>query len=140
MVLFRTWLYSSYLIQENKILPNITIAIGVLLILVGLIGYFATGGVSPTALIPSAIGLVITIAGALALSEGRRKHAMHAAVAIALLGFLGTVKGLAKLPILLANGVVERPAAVVSQSITAILCIILVGLGVRSFIAARRNR
>ena len=121
-------------------MPAITITIGILLILVGLIGYFATGGVSPTALIPSAIGLIISIAGFLALSEGRRKHAMHAAVAIALLGFLGTVGGLLKLPTLLSSGQVTRPAAVVSQSITAILCIILVGLGVRSFIAARRNR
>ena len=48
--------------------------------------------------------------------------------------------GLMGLPALLSGSEVERPAAVVSQSIMAILMAVFVGLCVRSFIAARRAR
>ena len=42
---------------------------------------------TPTALIPSGVGLVLVVLGAVA--EGRlRKHAMHAAAAVGVLGFL----------------------------------------------------
>lgn len=121
-------------------MPAVTSVIGIMLTLLGLIGYFATNRVSVTALIPAFFGVVLIGMGLLAMKEGMRKHAMHVAVALALLGFIGSVPGLLKLPTLLANGEVARPAAVVSQSIMAALCIILVILGVRSFIAARRQR
>lgn len=121
-------------------MAKLTILIGVLLIAVGLTGYYATGGVSVTALIPAFIGLVVAALGAIALKEGARKHALHAALAVALLGFLGTASALLKLPALVAGGEVERPAAVVSRVVTALLCALLIGLGVRSFVAARRGR
>jgi hypothetical protein len=34
---------------------------------------------------------------------------------------------------------VARPAAVAAQSLTAVLCLVFVGLAVRSFIQARRE-
>jgi fluoride ion exporter CrcB/FEX len=108
--------------------------------LLGLGGYFGTDRVSPTALIPAAFGLLLLIFGALARDEKRRKMAMHIAVTVGLLGFLGTVSGLLKLPTMLSGGVVERPAAVVSKSIMAVLMAIYVGMCVKSFIDARRRR
>ena len=117
-----------------------TIGFGVALILLGLGGYFGTGMVSLTALIPAAFGLLLVVFGALARDDKRRKMAMHIAVTVGLLGFLGTVSGLFQLPTLLSGGVVERPGAVVSKSIMAVLMAIYVGMCVKSFIDARRRR
>ncbi len=120
-------------------MPTITLALGVVLIILGLAGYFLTGGVSLTALIPAAFGLVIALAGLLARDEGKRKHAMHAAVAFALLGFLGSVRGVLQIGALLA-GTAARPAAVVSQTLMAVLTLGYIVMAVRSFIEARKRR
>ncbi len=121
-------------------MANTTIGFGIVLIVLGLGGYFGSDRVSLTALIPAAFGLLLVIFGALARDEKRRKMAMHIAVTIGLLGFLGTVSGLLQLPTLLSGGVVERPGAVVSKSIMAVLMAIYVGMCVKSFIDARRRR
>ena len=117
----------------------LTIALGVALIVVGLAGYFLTGAVSVTALIPAAFGLVLAVAGVLARDERRRQHAMHAAVAIALLGFLGSARGLLQIGRVF-DGTAARPAAVVAQAIMALLTLGYIVMAVRSFIAARASR
>ncbi len=48
-------------------MAKLTIVFGVLLIAVGITGYVMTGSAHPTALIPCWIGLVLVIAGALAI-------------------------------------------------------------------------
>jgi O-antigen/teichoic acid export membrane protein len=118
---------------------RITIGTGVLLILVGVVGYFATGRVSWTALIPAIPGLIFVVLGAVARAEKVRRHAMHVAAAVALLGFLGSAGGLLKLPHVIMGHPVERSGAVVSRSIMAIVCAVFVALCVRSFLLARRR-
>ena len=120
-------------------MPSITLALGVVLIVLGLAGYFLTGAVSLTALIPAAFGLVIALAGLLARDERKRKHAMHAAVVLALLGFLGSIRGLLGIGEVFA-GTAARPAAVVAQTIMAVLTLGYIVLAVRSFVQARRRR
>ena len=120
-------------------MAKLTIGFGLVLILIGVISYVATGGASVTALIPAFLGLPILLAGVLGLKENFRKHALHAALGLALLGLLGTLHGLTKLPALLSGGDVERPAAVVAQSLTAVLCVAFLALGIRSFMNARRK-
>ena len=117
-----------------------TIGFGVVLIVLGLGGYFGSNMVSPTALIPAAFGILLVIFGALARDDKRRKMAMHIAVTVGLLGFLGTVSGLVELPTLLSGGTVARPAAVISKSIMAALMAVYVAMCVKSFIDARRKR
>lgn len=120
-------------------MPKITVGTGLALILIGVVGFMNTG--AKTALIPAVMGLVIGLAGVIALvKEDLRKHAMHVAVLIGLVGFLMTAKALIKLPVLLSGGTVQRPAAVIAQSVTAILLGIFVGLCVQSFVNARRQR
>jgi len=121
-------------------LATTTIGFGVVLIILGLAGYFGSGMVSLTALIPAAFGLLLLIFGAMAKDDKRRKMAMHIAVVVGLLGFLGTLPGLLKLGALLSGGDVARPMAVVAQSIMAVLMAIYVAMCVKSFIDARRSR
>jgi fluoride ion exporter CrcB/FEX len=117
-----------------------TIGFGVVLVVLGVGGYFGTDRVSVTALIPAAFGLLLILFGALARDDKRRKMAMHIAVTVGLLGFLGTVSGLLDLPTLLSGGTVARPGAVISKSIMAALMAVYVALCIKSFIDARRRR
>ena len=117
-------------------MPSLTRTIGFLLILLGVVGYVATGGASITALIPAMVGAVFLILAMVARSAEARKHAMHAAVALALLGFLGTVPRIATA---VGAGDIRRPA-VIAQIVMALLLFVYVLFGVKSFIDARRGR
>jgi len=119
--------------------PSITIALGVALVVVGLAGYFLTGAVSLTALIPAGFGVLIALAGVVARDDRLRKHAMHAAVLVALLGFLGSIRGVLQIGDLF-NGTAARPAAVVAQTIMAVLTLGYIVMAVRSFVKARASR
>ena len=121
-------------------MASTTIAFGVVLIVLGVAGYFGSGAVSVTALIPAIFGVVLAPLGVVARNEAMRKHAMHGAVLVGLLGFLGSARGLLRLPALMSGGEVARPAAVIAQSVMAILMLLFVALCVRSFINARVRR
>lgn len=113
-------------------LPRTTIAIGVLLVLQGLGFYFVTETKSTTALIPAFFGLPIAVLGCVALKESLRKHAMHAAVALALLGLLAPIGRIA------SAGLKLSPAGV-SLVLMIVLCGGLLVLGIKSFVDARRR-
>lgn len=106
----------------------------------GVIGFVMTGGKSMTALIPSIFGTLVLVCGVVSLVRPAwRKHAMHGAVAVALLGFFGGIaRSGPKLPALLAGQPVEpSPIAIWMQFAFALICLVFVAAGVRSFIAAR---
>jgi uncharacterized membrane protein len=120
-------------------MPSTSIICGVLLILIGIAGYIngvVNDKASVTALIPAFIGVVIGLLGVLAgMKEGLRKHLMHAAVVVALLGFIATAGRLvSKISELSAS------PAVLSQALTAIVCLAFIILAIRSFASARRER
>ena len=119
-------------------MAKITIGLGLVLIVLGLGGYFGTDRESWTALIPVLFGLPLLILGLIALKERMRKGAMHVAVVIGLLGFAGTVRGLMKLPLFLTGGELDRPTVTAVKAAMAMVCFIFVVLCVRSFIKARR--
>lgn len=119
-------------------MPSTAIGCGLALILLGIAGYvwgMLDGKASVTALIPAFFGLVIALLGAFAgSSEKLRKHLMHAAMLVGLVGFLVPAFRL------LSNldGLKFSPA-VISQALMAIFCLIFVILGIQSFINARRS-
>ena len=120
-------------------MPRITIGFALAYIAIGLGGFFLTGAEHKTALIPAVIGAVLLVLGLLGNKENLRMHVMHAALLLGLLAFLGTARGLTKLPAAFA-GTAERPTAVYAQAATAVLSLVYLAFGVRSFIAARRAR
>ena len=120
-------------------MPSTSIISGALLILIGIIGYvfsIVDGNASLTALIPAAFGLLLVIFGFLAKSnENLRKHLMHAAVLVALLGFLIPA---GRLLSQMSN--IKVSLAVLSQVAMSLICLVFVILSVKSFVDARRNR
>lgn len=120
-------------------MPATTIALGAALTVLGIASYVLTNAVSVTALIPAAFGIVLIAIGVIAQNERLRMHAMHAAVLVALLGFVGSFRGLLGIGKVL-DGTAVRPAAIVAQTIMALLTLGYVILAVRSFVQARRRR
>lgn len=116
-------------------MASTTIVFGLLLIVLGFAGYFLTGTSSFTALIPAAFGLLLLVLGLMARAEAARKHAMHAAAAVALVGFAGALMSLLRTPAGVRSGV-----AMASQVAMVLLTGIFVVLCVKSFIDARRAR
>jgi len=122
-------------------MAKVTIATGIILMLLGIGFYIGVDGSSFTALIPAMFGLPILAFGLVARDEFKRKHAMHAAVLFGLLGFLGSFgMGFPKWRILFSGGEIPLPLAAWEQLAMAIICGIFVALCVQSFIAARKTR
>ena len=119
-----------------------SIVFGLLLIALGVGGfaYTSAGADKPpyTALIPSGFGAALLLLGLVALKDGLRKHAMHLAAMVGLVGFVGGAVMLV-LPLARGRGV-ERPFAYLCQAVMAALCLAFVGLCVNSFVQARRRR
>ncbi len=119
-------------------MPSTSIICGIILILIGIVGYvngISSGHASMTALIPAFFGIALTLLGFIAKAkDGLRKHLMHVAVLVALIGFIATaVRAVPKL------GEIASSPAVLAQTAMAVVCLAFVLLSIRSFIAARRG-
>jgi hypothetical protein len=121
----------------------VAIVFGLLLVLLGSVGYFAPdalgqndpGKTSPTALIPAGIGAVLVICGLVAsAAPNLRKHMMHLAAAAALIGALGGFMPLMR------GGMALEKASVRSGIAMIVLCGLFVVLCIRSFVLARIAR
>jgi hypothetical protein len=95
---------------------------------------------SITALIPAFLGVPFAALGLLGRDTRRLKLAMHAATAVAVLGFLGSARGLPGLLKMIGGQSVDRPAAAVVQAVTALICLLFLVLAFKSFADARRTR
>lgn len=117
-------------------MPALTRMVGFLLVLLGVIGYVATGAASITALIPAMVGAIFLILAMVARSPTSRRHTMHAAVALALISVIAMAPRVARA---LGAGDLMRPA-VLAQIAMLLILLGYVVMGVRSFVAARRAR
>ena len=119
---------------------TVTALLAAILVVLGVGLYLGSGRGSVTALIPAFFGVAFGLCAALATNAHRRKHAMHAAAMLALLGAGGSARGIPDVLKLLGGESVERPAAAWGQVAMMLLCLVFLVLAVRSFVAARRAR
>ena len=119
------------------------ILFGALLIVLGLVGYFAPTtlgevgpeGTSPTALIPAGVGAILLLCGLIVeFKPSTRKHVMHLAAAIGLIGAIGGIMPLQR------SKMDFSKASAVSGLLMIVLCAIFVILCIRSFVLARIAR
>ncbi len=97
--------------------------VGVALLVVGFVGYFASGMTSPTAFIPAFFGVAISVLGFYGRHDPHARGPLTLALGVALVGIIGSFEGLLSLPALLQGGAVERPAAVLARSAMAVILI-----------------
>jgi hypothetical protein len=123
-------------------MAKLTIAFGILLILLGITGFVATGSAHPTSLIPSGIGLFFVLFGIMANTENPKKRMlwMHISVTVALLVFLGMIPSAIDTIKLSRGAYFPHPIAIEEKGALALLSLIYVLFCVRSFISARRAR
>ena len=124
-------------------MAKITLVFAVLLIILGLVSYFETGSLHPTALIPTWFGVALGVFGFLAMSpsESRRKLFMHINVTIGLIGFLGAGgRAISSYGHARSEGIQPDKIALAAQGAMAGLLLVYVLMCVKSFIDARRNR
>ena len=128
-------------------MPSLSVMFGVVLTALGLVAYFnpeplgvgkdgtpATPG-HPSALSPVGVGAILIVAGLVALAApGARKHAMHLAAVVALLGTLGGL-----VPVILRKFAFEEVAVKIGLGM-AVLSAIFLALCVNSFVQARKAR
>ena len=117
-------------------MAKITIGLASALIILGLLSWILTGRSSATALIPSGFGMTLALAGAAAMVERYRKHALHFAAAISVLGIIGSLQR--ALPTTISGG--ELRVATASQLLMAALLACFLVLLIRSFILARSSK
>lgn len=120
-------------------MPFITILFALDLIITGIVGFVVTGKEHFTALIPSFIGTLLLVLGILAFSPKLRKHVMHGAATVAVIGFIATAGALGDLPKFLSGDLSElpKPAASISKLITNLLMVHFIVICVISFIEVR---
>ena len=115
-------------------ITKLSILVGSLLTVLGIVLYFSTGKASVTALIPSFLGIPILVCGVLAKDEKKRKTVAHIALTLALLGALaGFGRGLPKL----FGG--DAGGAIWGMLVMSGICTLYVIACIRSFIAARKS-
>ncbi len=124
-------------------MARLAIFFGLLLIAVGLVGYFQPDlfgaydqtKISPTALIPAFIGAGIALCGLLTVAmPNLRKHAMHVAALLGVFGFLGGFMPLRSSEFNMSK------ASAVSGALLSGICLVFIILCVKSFIDARKAR
>lgn len=99
------------------------------------------GKKSPTALIPAGVGLLLALCGMLALKESMRKHAMHGAATVGLLGAVaGAGKGGMDLGKFFSGDPSLNQRSFLFVWLMALICGVFVFLCVQSFRAARKQR
>jgi uncharacterized membrane protein len=121
-----------------------TIICGALLVLVGIVGYGTAtpgedGKISPTALIPAFFGAALILCGVLAFKDSLRKHVMHLA---ALIGVVGIVGGFMPLIRQYSKTGELNPLkkSAIAGELMILVCLVFVGMCVNSFIQARKAR
>ena len=123
-------------------MPTYSIICGILLSLIGIVGGIVAYQDNPekwkTALIPMIFGVLLLVFGLLAqMKENLRKHLMHAALLVALLGVIGMfiapgIKGV------ITGGEVKNWTSFSSQIATLFVCLSFLIAGIKSFAAARK--
>ncbi len=116
-------------------MPAITLTVGSLLVVLTGVLYVLRDPTKSvvTAFIPAILGILLIALAIVARKQALRKHAMHAALGLALLGLLAAG---GRLGMVLATG---KPFGLAALGVTVMsaICVVYLALGVRSFVAAR---
>lgn len=124
--------------ETDDDMTQTTRMVGIALAVLGIVSYVGTGRTSVTALIPAFFGIALVALAWVGRNESARRHAMHAAMVVALVGIAGTASRL--VPGITAGTIDFARPAVLAQVVTVVLLAWYLGKGIKSFRDARRAR
>jgi len=115
------------------------IMLGTVLVALGVGAYVLSDFASVTALIPAFFGVLIAVLGVAGYQRtDRQRLAAYGIGLLAVLGVLGSTRGLPDIIALLTGGAVESTIAAVSQGTMIVICLVLL-VAMIPFIRDRRT-
>lgn len=121
-------------------MARVGIIFGLLLCGLTVVALVGTPVKSPTQFIPMMLGIPVLFSGVVALNPHRRKHAMHAASTVALLGAVAGGARAAYCLLALARGADVNGDAFKVVVAMSLICAVFVVICVISFIQARQRK
>jgi hypothetical protein len=115
-----------------------TILFGLLLVVIGLGGYYFSDAKQPMTLIPAVLGIAMFVCGVVAAQGAMRMLAMRVAALIGMIGFVGPMVTIFNDITNITN--TANTAEVLAKGLTSALCLMFVLICVNSFLEARRVR
>lgn len=115
------------------------IVLGIALVALGVVAYALSDFASVTALIPAFFGVLIAALGVIGYRRtNRQRLAAYGIGVLAVLGVLGSTRGIPDIIALLTGGAVDSTVATISQGSMIVACLVLLVAVVR-FILDRRT-
>lgn len=101
------------------------IVLGIALVVLGISAYVLSDFASITALIPALFGVLIALLSGVGYRTDRQRLAAYGIGFLAVLGILGSTRGIPDIIALLTGGSVESVIAAVSQGTMIVICLVL---------------
>ncbi|NGM67856.1 hypothetical protein G6M89_02320 [Natronolimnobius sp. AArcel1] len=120
-----------------KTTPGLGIVLGAVLVVIGIAAYVLSDFASVTALIPAIFGVVIAALGLVGRQTDREQIAGYAIGVLALLGVLGSARGVPDVIALVTGGSVDSSVAAVAQGSMIVIGVVLLGAVARDLLAGR---
>ena len=117
-----------------------TVNLGLIYVSLGILFSLLIEFRSFTALIPVIPGIIFIALGLLAKKTSIRKHVIHVAMAFAVLAAFTLINGIRRLVPLFSGEELQRPIATYEMLIMGLLAIGYLILGIKSFVAARKEK
>lgn len=123
--------------NRGQLTPTLGIGCGIVLVALGIVAYVLSDFASVTALIPAVFGLLIAALGGIGRQTDRERLAVYGIGLLALLGILGSTRGIPDVIALLTGGTVESTVAAISQGAMILVGVVLL-VAVLNYIVERR--
>ena len=127
----------QYMASSRRATFGLSIMLGLVLVVLGIGAYVLTDFASVTALIPAIFGGLIALLGEVGRQGYRERLAAYGIGLLALLGILGSTRGIPDLIALLMGESVESVIATLSQGTMIVICLVLL-VAVAKFILESR--
>ena len=111
--------------DSERLASTLGIVLGLALVVLGVAAYVLSDFASITALIPTVFGVLVVLLGVWGRRPGRQRLAVYGIGLLALLGVLGSARGIPDLIALLTGEPVESTIAAVSQGAMIVISLAL---------------
>lgn len=110
---------------------TLSVVLGFALVVLGAGAYVLSDFASITALIPAVFGALIVLLGVMGYQRSRDRLAIYGIGLLAVLGVLGSARGIPDVLALLTGGAVDSIIAAVSQGAMIAICLVLLAAVVK---------
>jgi hypothetical protein len=122
---------------SGRVASTLGLVLGSVLVVLGAGAYVLSDFASVTALIPAVLGVAIALLGMAGLRTDRERLAVYGIGLLALLGVLGSTRGLPDVIGLLTGGPVDSTVAAVAQGATILVGLVLLAAVARYALETR---